>query len=90
MSMIEDAWREIERQARFAVAGFGLAFAAGYGYWVWAEAGLPGQQLADPLLPCLWLGTLGAQLGLIVYFVRAIVAGIRRRLACRRRNVTPP
>lgn len=48
---------------RYTVAWLAL-FAAVHAYWDLAEAVHPGQQYADPLLPCVALAMLGAPLAL--------------------------
>lgn len=54
----------------------GLVFGALMGMWLFDESGQPGQQYADPWLPCLWMGTL---FGGPLYYVELIVRVVRFR-----------
>jgi hypothetical protein len=45
-------------QADLLVAIWALAFTALLCYWQVAEAAQPGQQYADPVLPCAYIATL--------------------------------
>lgn len=59
-------WRALNT----ALIVWGVAFGVFFGYWEVAEAGEPGRQFTDPLLPCIYCAYLLAAPIFFVEYLR--------------------